>query len=103
MTAAEFLAESKRIEYLRGYLARDEREAGESAARDTVRELLHRHDRMREALEAVLVLHRPMNILGSPPCAQCLGDEDGESVFVLWPCPTVRAIESALAENGGEK
>ena len=45
-----------------------------------------------DAIERVLEMHHPMNDLGSPPCSHCLGDEDGESVFVLWPCPTVRAI-----------
>lgn len=48
------------------------------------------------ALRAVLALHRPLNDLGSPPCSSCLGDEDGESTFVPWPCPTVRAITAAL-------
>ena len=44
------------------------------------------------AVDAVLAVHVPLNDLGSPPCAHCLGDEDGESVFVPWPCPTVRAV-----------
>lgn len=48
------------------------------------------------AVDAVLAVHVPLNDLGSPPCAHCLGDEDGESVFVPWPCPTVRAITAHL-------
>ena len=51
--------------------------------------------RMREALEAVLDLHRP-HLDGTPHswCTNC-----AES----FPCSTSSAIESALAENGETK
>ena len=48
------------------------------------------------ALRAVLLMHRPMNDLGSPPCAHCLSEDSDEVAFVPWPCPTVRAIATAL-------
>lgn len=60
--------------------------------------------RMREALDAVLALHRPVYRsavtstgkaeLPKPGCVLCRVES---------PCSTVRAIESALAENGGKK
>lgn len=47
---------------------------------------------MTAVLRDVLALHRPLNDLGSPPCAACLAEDNGEPLFVPYPCPTVRAI-----------
>jgi|GEM_PF-3354130 len=47
----------------------------------------------RDAVEAVLAVHRPLNNLGSPPCAVCLIETgDDEPGLAPWPCETVRAI-----------
>lgn len=59
--------------------------------------------KMRAALEAALELHPsvPLGALGQypgeeelPVCEVC---DDGSGGYEAWPCPTVRAIESALS------
>lgn len=100
MNVSEFLAESKRIEDLRGFLARDEREVGESIARDAVRELLRDRDRMREALEAVLELTRQVDSLSKRHDG--VPNEEYQAGGRHAVREVVARIESALAENGEE-
>ena len=45
------------------------------------------------ALRAVLDLHRPRN--GHDDCGHCVDPADAHW-GIPWPCPTVRAIESAM-------
>lgn len=61
--------------------------------------------KMRAALEAVLELHPsvPLGALGQypgeeelPVCEVC---DDGSGGYEAWPCPTVQAIQAALAVN----
>ena len=54
------------------------------------------------AIRAVLALHQPVDALNmrtnrvQPVCSErSCGQENGD--FMAWPCPTVRAIEKALA------
>lgn len=44
------------------------------------------------ALRAVLKLHAPIPNVTPPWCMHCSGGEHVE----MWPCPTVRAITTAL-------
>lgn len=113
MSVSEFLAESKRIEG--DWLAP---KSGESTVEFMAwaTHAMEALPRMREALEAVLAIHErgTVEIVGfnataiRTTCLHCSGLTAGEKtarpdeVFV-YPCPTVRAIESALAENGGKK
>ena len=50
-------------------------------------------DLMLAALRAVLDLHKPRN--GHDDCGHCVDPADAHW-GIPWPCPTVRAIESAL-------
>lgn len=85
-------------------------EVGDTAsdARNWLRDLADRIDDVglialpaaTAALRAVLDLHRPLNDLGESPCSHCNGDEDGEAVWVLYPCRTVQAITAALTRGG---
>lgn len=88
----EFLAESKRIEAILPEEVWEE---------PTVEWILSTLPRMREALEAVLFLHPPVETYwakrepgaGHPAvCMYC-----GETPY---PCPTVRSIEAALMDEG---
>ena len=58
--------------------------------------------RALDAIEAALELHQPVDALNmrinrvQPVCSErSCGQENGD--FMPWPCPTVRAIEKALA------
>lgn len=57
--------------------------------------------RLEAALRAVLELHQPheVNGPGNVLCSSCNKSWGGGEPY---PCPTVRAIESALSEGEGE-
>ena len=48
------------------------------------------------ALRAVVELHKPESSR-MPFCVECRGVWQGEIDVVLYPCPTIRAIEKELA------
>ena len=49
-----------------------------------------------KALRAVVELHKPESSR-MPFCVECRGVWQGEIDVVLYPCPTIRAIEKELA------
>lgn len=52
------------------------------------------------AVRAVLDRHKPVqHRSGTTICNGCWGDDDGELAAVEHPCPTVRAIATALREG----
>ena len=50
---------------------------------------------LREALRAVVQLHKPESDR-MPFCVVCRGVWQGEIDVVLYPCPTIKAIEKEL-------
>lgn len=62
---------------------------------------------LSKALRAVLAMHIPHTGFGDDPpiCRECNRVALGATVEAYYPCPTVRAIQAALAVNdeGGKK
>ena len=62
---------------------------------------------LHSALQGVIDLHKPRQGHGMNPICDACSDEDDDDAylyyesgptFIVWPCPTVRAIENTLKE-----
>lgn len=51
-----------------------------------------------QAFRAVVELHRPMSDR-EPFCNECRGVHQGEVDVVIYPCPTIQAIEKELHDR----